>query len=88
MRVASEFSNSSALTNLNQTKLFALLELPSGEREEFISTPHEVNGEQKTVDEMTTRQLQQVIKEKKDLEEQNTTLVVTNQLLEEQVINQ
>lgn len=59
MRVAKEFSNTSALKDLGSSKIFALLDIPSEEREEFVSTPHEVNGETKTVDEMTTRQLQQ-----------------------------
>ena len=57
MRVASECSNISSLKDLGQTKIFALLDVPTGEREEFISEPHEVNGQAKTVDEMTTREL-------------------------------
>jgi len=68
MRVATEFSNSSALMNLGSTKIFALLDVPAEQREEFTSQPHEVNGQQKTVDEMTTRELQQAIKEKKEAE--------------------
>ena len=74
MQVAKEFSNSPALGVLNQTKIFALLEVPQEERESFMSDPHQVNGETKTVDEMTTRQLQQAIKDKKALEESNKVL--------------
>jgi hypothetical protein len=69
IRVSKEFSNMTSLSSLGSRKLFALLDVPSEEREEFISNPHEVNGEIKTVDEMTTRELQKTIKEKKELEE-------------------
>lgn len=68
MKCASEFSNSESVRNLGSKKLFSLLSIPQDEREEFISQPHEVNGQTKTVDEMTTRELQKVIKEKKELE--------------------
>lgn len=62
MNVASEFSNSTAMLNLGQSKIFMLLDLPQTERDKFVSTSHEVNGETKTVDDMTTRELQKVIK--------------------------
>lgn len=74
MKVATELSNSTALWNLPQTKVFALFDLPSEEREEFVNTTHIVNGEEKTVDEMTTRELQKVIKEKSDLEKEKDYL--------------
>lgn len=69
MRVAKEFSNSQTYSNLTQSKIFALLDVPQEERKEFI--------ENNPVDEMTTRELQQVIKEKKELEKQVEEL--TNQ---------
>lgn len=65
IQVATEFGNRSAMTTLEPTKIFALLDIPSEERENFISQSHEVNGQTKTVDEMTSRELQKVIKEKK-----------------------
>lgn len=68
MRVAREFPNRQAIIDLGQTKIFKLLDLPQEERDEFISQPHEVNGQTKTVDEMTTRELQKAIKDKKELE--------------------
>lgn len=68
IRVANEFSNLSSLKDLPPTKIFALLDIPQSEREEFISEPHEINGQSKTVDEMTTRELQKVIKEKKEID--------------------
>lgn len=70
MQCANEFSNSSTLTNLGQSKIFALLDVPLEEREEFMATPHEVNGETKTVEEMSARELQKAIKEKKEAEKQ------------------
>lgn len=68
MRCATEFSNRQAIVDLGQTKIFALLSLPQDDRDEFMSTPHEVNGQTKTIEEMTSRELQQAIKEKKEAE--------------------
>ncbi|MGH4125131.1 MAG: DUF3102 domain-containing protein [Clostridium sp.] len=70
MRIASEFSNSESIKNLGTRKLFLMLEVPSEQRETFIAEPHEVNGETKTVEDMTTRELQKAIKEKKEVEQQ------------------
>lgn len=69
IRCATEY-NSDVISGLHlgNKKLFNLLAIPSDEREDFISQPHEVNGQTKTVDEMTTRELQKVIKEKKEAE--------------------
>lgn len=64
MKCAEEFSNTSPVANLGQSKLFALLSVPSEEREEFINEPHQINGEEKTVFEMTKRELEQTIKER------------------------
>jgi hypothetical protein len=47
---------------LGQTKVFALLDLPQDQRQDFI--------ESNPIDEMTTRQLAQAIKEKKEVERQ------------------
>lgn len=58
MQVAREFSNSPSLGDLPPTKVFALLDLPSEERENFV--------ESNPVDDMTTRELQQAIKEKNE----------------------
>ena len=67
MRVAKEFNDVQALARLGQTKIFQLLEVAENEREEFMNSTHEVNGIQKTVDEMSTRELQKVIKEKEEV---------------------
>lgn len=72
MQIANEYSNSNAGLNLElgTRKLWLLLSVPSDQREEFISTPQELpTGETKTVDEMTTRELQAAIKAQKELEQ-------------------
>ena len=60
--------NLSALKDFSQTKIFALLEVPVSDREEFVAQTHDVGGQQKTVDEMTSRELAQAIKALKDAE--------------------
>jgi hypothetical protein len=62
MQVANEIQNTSALTDLPKSKVFALLDMPSDQREDFIKS--------NPVDDMTTRQLQEAIQEKKRLEKQ------------------
>lgn len=50
IRIANEFgkeANLTSLLNLGSTKVFALLDVPSEEREDFISQSHEVNGQNK-----------------------------------------
>ena len=65
MKCAEEYSsNWTPVSNLGQSKLFALLSVPSEEREEFINETHQINGEEKTVFEMTKRELEQTIKER------------------------
>lgn len=44
MNVANEFGNSSTLKNLNQSKLFALLEVPKEERQDFIIKGENLNS--------------------------------------------
>lgn len=55
-----ELKDSQAIAKLNYTQAVALLSIPSDEREEFI--------EQHDLESMSTRELQQAIKEKKELE--------------------
>lgn len=64
MKLAREWTNSSALTNLGATKALQLLALPESERKEFLSETHQVNGEEKTVIDMTSRELAKAIKER------------------------
>ena len=64
MRLSREWSNPQALADLGATKALTLLALPADEREQFIAESHMVNGEEKTVIDMSTRQLEQAIKER------------------------
>ena len=68
MRIANEYSNVKSTLLLGTEKLYLLLDVPSEERETFIESKHVVNDTEKTVNEMTTRELQRVISEKKQLE--------------------
>jgi chromosome segregation ATPase len=54
-------NNSQAIAKINYTQAVALLSIPSDEREDFINE-HDLES-------MSTRELQQAIKEKKELEE-------------------
>ncbi len=60
MRVASEMANYSTSFNLTGSKIYELLSLPETERETFMQT--------QPIEDMTTRELRQAIKEKKELQ--------------------
>ena len=64
MRLAREWTNPTTLSDLGASKALALLALPAGERDGFIAEAHVVDGQEKTVDEMSARELQQAIKER------------------------
>lgn len=64
MRLAREWSNPTALSDLGATKALQLLALPESEREKFLSETHQVDGEEKTVIDMTSRELEKAIKER------------------------
>lgn len=64
MRLAREWTNRQALADLGAAKALTLLALPPEEREQFISGRHTVNGEDKTVIDMTSRELERVIRER------------------------
>ena len=74
MRLANEWTNPTALSDLGASKALSLLALPADERAQFIEVPHEVNGEQKTVAEMTSRELEQAIKAQKAAEDKAASL--------------
>lgn len=76
MRVAEEFSNVSMLQHLTQSKIFALLDVPESQREEFI--------ESNPVEDMTTRELRQAIKERKEAEQRAAELEKENERLKNQ----
>lgn len=62
MKVATTFSNSQSIANLGSTKLFLLAGLDEENREEVM--------QENNVEEMTTRELEQVVKEKKEIKKQ------------------
>lgn len=64
MRLAREWRNPSALTDLGATKALTLLALPPEERETFMEENHLVGGEEKTVIDMTARELEQALKDR------------------------
>ena len=69
MRLAREWSNTQALADLGAAKALTLLALPTEEREAFISENHVVDGEEKTVIDMTSRELEKAIRERKEAQE-------------------
>ena len=75
MQLARAYANSTSVTNLGMTKALALLALPDTQREAFISEPHEVNGQQKTVSDMSVREMRRVIHEKMDPVKTDNTAV-------------
>lgn len=64
MRLAREWSNPTALSDLGAAKALALLTLPPDDREAFLAEPHVVDGEEKRVVDMTSRQLQAALAER------------------------
>ena len=64
MRLSREWRNSQALANLGATKALTLLALPPDERETFMAENHLVDGAEKTVIDMTSRELEKAIKER------------------------
>ena len=69
MRLAREWSNPQALADLGAAKALTLLALPAEERESFIAENHVVGGEEKTVIDMTSRELEKAIRERKEAQE-------------------
>ena len=64
MRLARSWTNRQALADLGAAKALTLLALPPEERERFMSEPHMVDGEEKTVIDMTSRELEKAIRER------------------------
>lgn len=64
MRIAREYSKSAEIADLGASKALALLALPESERAEFASETHLVNGAEKSVSEMTAKELKTAIEER------------------------
>lgn len=74
MRLAREYANPSPVTDLGPSKALALLALPASEREEFVAEKHVVDGEEKTVAEMSKRELEKAIRERDEAQKKAATL--------------
>ena len=70
MMIARNCSNPTALSDLGKTKVLAILTLPPAEQTLFLNGDYVPEGADKSVSDMTTRELQQVIKERDDTQEQ------------------
>lgn len=64
MRLAREYSKSAEIADLGASKALALLALPVSERERFAAEKHEVDGVEKSVADMTTKELKKAIEER------------------------
>lgn len=64
MRLAREWTNRQALAELGAAKALTLLALPPEERERFMEENHVVDGEEKSVIDMTSRELEKAVKER------------------------
>ena len=62
--MAREYENPSLVTDLGASKALQLLALPASEREGFLAEKHDVNGQEKTVTEMSKRELAQAIRDR------------------------
>ncbi|MCL2248660.1 MAG: DUF3102 domain-containing protein [Oscillospiraceae bacterium] len=63
MRLALEYKTAT-VTDLGAGKALALLALPPEERDEFIEETHDVGGEEKSVKDMSKRELEKAVKER------------------------
>ena len=66
MRLSREWSNPQTLADLGASKALALLALPAEEREQFMTENHAVDGGEKTVIDMSARELDKAIRERKE----------------------
>ena len=64
MRIAKEYPNRSTVTDLGFSKAIVLLNLPVEERTDFINSKHMVNGKEKTVAEISCRELRGLVRSK------------------------
>lgn len=64
MRLAREYSKSAEIADLGASKALALLALPASEREQFAAEKHEVDGVEKSVADMTAKELKKAIEER------------------------
>ena len=73
MTIARKCSNPKALSDLGKTKVLTILTLPPAERELFMNGDYIPDGADKSVGDMTTRELQQVIRERDEARKEAET---------------
>ncbi len=83
IRLAREWSNPQALADLGATKALTLLALPLEEREQFMAEHHIVDGEEKNVIDMTSRELEKAIRERDEARQAAETARADAQTAEE-----
>ena len=64
MRIAREYSKSAEIADLGAAKALALLDLEDSEREQFVAEKHLVDGVEKSVADMTAKELKKAIEER------------------------
>lgn len=70
MKLAKGWDDADKVSVLGASKALALLAFEDIEREEFMAEKHEVNGEEKTVEEMTKAELDEAIRQRKAAEDE------------------
>ena len=65
MKIAREIQNPQLIADMGDstTKALLLLSVPADEREDFVAEPHIIDGEAKTVAEMTTKEMEGLTKQ-------------------------
>lgn len=81
MRIAREYGNTHLVGDLGASKALVLLALPASERENFASEKHLVNGEEKSVSEMSKRELEEAIRQRNALPGGGRLLLPDDRLL-------
>lgn len=70
MKIAEGYKESDTVTLLGTRKALALLAFEDSEREEFMAEKHEVNGEEKSVVDMTISELEEAIRRRREAEDE------------------
>ena len=65
MRIAEEYVNSSPVANLGYTKASIMVRLPLELQGDLINAVHEINGELKSIEELSKRELEKIIRERR-----------------------
>lgn len=64
MQLARAYPNAKSISHLDMSKAQIILRLPDAEREEFLTTPHVVDGDEKMPADMTVKEIKKAIRQK------------------------